>query len=296
MEKKKRLIRFDWFIKKMLRNKSDYRVLEGFLIALLKEEVEIISILESESNKSNEKDKFNRVDILVENSKKEKIIIEIQNEREMGYLKRILFGTSKVIVDHMDAGMKYVEVKKVISISILYFNIGKEKDYIFHGTTEFYGMHTREKLNYSKIEDQDNVFPEYYIICVDKFDDVVKDDLDEWIYMLKNSEVKKEFKSKYIKEARSKLEFEKLSAAEKEIYEYHEKNVYIEGKVVYTARKEGFDKGIKQGRKEGLKEGIKQGEKNKAINIARNMLSQNLSAEMISSITGLSIEEINDLE
>ena len=59
------LIRFDWAIKRLLRNKADFSVLEGFLSELLKDEISIQTILESESNQRIDSDKFNRVDILV---------------------------------------------------------------------------------------------------------------------------------------------------------------------------------------------------------------------------------------
>jgi hypothetical protein len=44
------LVRFDWFMKYMFRDKSDFDVLEGFLSVLLKEDIVILEILESEGN------------------------------------------------------------------------------------------------------------------------------------------------------------------------------------------------------------------------------------------------------
>ena len=61
-------IRFDWAAKHILRDKADFSVFEGFLTVLLKERVEIVELLESESNQQNEDDKFNRVDIKAKNS------------------------------------------------------------------------------------------------------------------------------------------------------------------------------------------------------------------------------------
>jgi predicted transposase/invertase (TIGR01784 family) len=84
------LIRFDWAMKRLLRNKTDYVVLEGFLTVLLGENVKISGIGESESNQENADDKFNRVDILVENDAKEIFIIEIQNCRQVDYFSRML--------------------------------------------------------------------------------------------------------------------------------------------------------------------------------------------------------------
>ena len=77
-ELRDRYIRFDWAIKRLLRQKANFDVLEGFLTVFLNEEVKIIEILESESNQQKEDDKFNRVDIKARNSKGEIIIVEIQ--------------------------------------------------------------------------------------------------------------------------------------------------------------------------------------------------------------------------
>ena len=61
-------IRFDWAIKKLLRDKANYVVLEGFISELLKEDIKIDSILESGSNRLTEENKLNRVDILAKNT------------------------------------------------------------------------------------------------------------------------------------------------------------------------------------------------------------------------------------
>ena len=96
-----RYIRFDWAIKRLLRQKANFGVLEGFLTVFLREKVTIMEILESESNQLTADDKFNRVDIKARNSKDEIIIIEIQNTRELYYLERILYGVAKAITEHI---------------------------------------------------------------------------------------------------------------------------------------------------------------------------------------------------
>ncbi len=103
------LIRFDWAIKRLLRNKADFSVLEGFLSELLKEDICIEDILESESNQQIESDKFNRVDILVKNSKDEFVIIEIQNQNEYDYFHRMIYGASKVISEYISVGQPYIK-------------------------------------------------------------------------------------------------------------------------------------------------------------------------------------------
>lgn len=110
-----------------------FGVLEGFLTVMIGEEVKILEILESEGNQATFDDKFNRVDIKALNSKGEIIIVEVQNTREMYYLERILYGVAKAITEHIYIGESYQNVKKVYSISILYFDLGLGTDYFYHG-------------------------------------------------------------------------------------------------------------------------------------------------------------------
>lgn len=107
-ELRDRYIRFDWAIKRLLRQKANFDVLEGFLTVFLNEEVKIIEILESESNQQKEDDKFNRVDIKARNSKGEIIIVEIQNTSELYYLERVLYGVAKAITEHIKIGRAHV--------------------------------------------------------------------------------------------------------------------------------------------------------------------------------------------
>ena len=97
--KESNIIRFDWAIKRLLRNKANFVVLEGFLTVLLGEKIKICHLLESEGNQEDPDDKFNRVDLLAEDSKGELILIEVQNNNEYAYFQRMLFGTSKLITE-----------------------------------------------------------------------------------------------------------------------------------------------------------------------------------------------------
>ena len=133
----KKLIRFDWAIKRLLRNKADFAVLEGFLSELLFEDIKIEKILESESNQENNEDKFNRVDILIQNSKNELVVIEIQNTYEIDFFHRMAYGSSKALTENLGLGQSYSKIKKIISVNIVYFDLGQGKDYIYKGTTHF---------------------------------------------------------------------------------------------------------------------------------------------------------------
>jgi hypothetical protein len=171
----KKLIRFDWAIKRLLRNKANFVVLEGFLSELLFDDIKIEKILESEGNQESEEDKYNRVDILTQNSKNELVIIEIQNTYEIDYFQRMAYGASKAISENLNIGQSYSEVKKVISINIVYFDLGQGKDYIYKGTTNFEGLHEKDILELSHKQKEtfakkrvSDIFPEYYLIKVNQ--------------------------------------------------------------------------------------------------------------------------------
>ena len=214
MNTKRKLITFDWAIKRLLRSKANFGILEGFLSELLKEDIVILDVLESESNKENKIDKFNRVDLKVRNSQQEIIIIEIQYDREYDYLQRIFYGVSKTAIEYMEEGKAYSGITKVISINILYFDLGSGTDYIYKGTTRFIGLHDHDLLELNEKQKQlfkkdsiESLYPEYYLIKINRFNDIAKDTLDEWIYFLKNEEIKENFTAKGLKEAEKKTEF-----------------------------------------------------------------------------------------
>ena len=222
----KKLVRFDWAMKKMLRHKANFDILEGFLSELLGEEVTIKQVLDSESNKETEDDKFNRVDMLVENERGELVIIEVQNTQEYDYFHRMLFGASKAITEHIKEGSAYAQVKKVISITIAYFDLGQGKDYVYHGTTVFKGIHKGDVLGLSDKQIEvyqknsvHKIYPEYWVIKTGKFRNRINDRLDEWIYFLKNAEIKPTFSAKGLKEASEKLDTMKLPEKERAAYD-----------------------------------------------------------------------------
>ena len=196
---KERLVRFDWAMKKLLRNKANFEILEGFISVLIQQDVTIKNILESESNKQSEDDKYNRVDLLTEIDSGELVLIELQVGGQYDYFQRMLYGSSKLITDYMDAGFSYDKVRKVLSINIVYFDLGHGEDYVYKGITDFRGIHKNDLLNLSTLQKEklsnlehiSEIFPEYYILKVNGFNDLAEDSLDEWIYFLKNSEIKK---------------------------------------------------------------------------------------------------------
>ena len=270
------LVRFDWAAKRILRDKANFGVLEGLLTVLLNEKIVINQILESESNQNFRDDKFNRVDIKALNSKGEIIIVEIQLTRELYYLERILFGVSKAITEHITLGSKYDSVKKVYSINILYFDLGKGADYLYHGKTSFVGVHTGDKLQVNTKEKDaismrtpENIFPEYYIIRVNEFNKVATTPLEEWISYLKDGQIDENTTAPGLAEARQKLQYLKMTKEERQDFDRYIDAVMSQNDVLDTAKMEG--------RAEGRAE--------EKLENARNLKSLGVSTEIIMKAT-----------
>lgn len=279
------LIRFDWAIKRLLRNKADFSVLEGFLTELLKEEIVIENILESEGNQLSSSDKFNRVDILVKNSKGEFVIIEIQNQQEYDYFHRMA-STSKTLTEFISVGEPYRNIKKIYSINIVYFDLGQGEDYIYHGKTNFLGIHKDDKLMLSAKQFEllgknkpSEIFPEYYVIKVNQFNDIAKDTLDEWIYYFKNNEIKDDFTAKGINKAKRLWRLDTLSEEDQNKYKRHLEDLRYGSSMAWTMKVDAEDRVKKERDKE----------------IARNFRDSGVDIETIIKSTGLTKEEIEKL-
>jgi len=240
------LVSFDWAIKRLLRQKAAFGILNGFLSELLFQDISVSEILESEGNQEDENDKFNRLDLLCTNTNGELIIIEVQFYEESDYFHRCLYATSKVITEYMTKSEAYQQVKKVYSINILYFDLGHGKDYLYKGQLDFRGMHQDDKLELSENQKQkfgktfpSDIFPEYYLIKVNNFDDVAKSSLDEWIYFLKNTKLPDNYKAKGLSLVDSQLKYDNMDTANKQQYDQYLKEIRISKDMLETAKSKG---------------------------------------------------------
>ncbi len=274
---------------RLLRQKANFDVLEGFLTVFLGEKATILEILESESNQLSVEDKFNRVDIKARNSKDE-IIIEIQNTRELYYLERILYGVANAITEHISLGETYYKVKKIYSISVLYFDIGKGSDYLYYGQNHFVGVHTGDHLQVN-VKERDaivsrmpaEIFPEYVLIRVNEFDKVAVTPLEEWMKYLKDGTIRPDTTAPGLSEAREKLRYFSMPPKERMAYDEHLSAVMIQNDVLDSAKLEGKIEGRAEGRAEAY------------LSMARNMKQLGAPVDMIVKTTGLTVAKIDAL-
>ena len=307
MSERKRLIRFDWAMKYMLRDPSNFYIAEGFLSALLEEDITVQQILDSESNKDFANDKFTRVDVLIRDSKGRDVIIEIQQAYEPDYMYRVLYGTSKYIAQSIKSGESYRKIAKIVSVSIVYFNLGIGDDYLYHGKTHFIGKTKNDEIhqntpfvknltllkntNFNKVA----IYPEYYFIQIDKYQDEVKRTIDEWIYWFKNDKLREGSSSKHIDKVEEKLDMLHMSNNDRKHYDKYLENVAIDRNVLEGAIEEGMEKGMEKGIEKGMEKGIEKGKKEKSLEIAKSLKIAGINNEIIVQSTGLTIDEIEKI-
>lgn len=303
-------IRFDWAMKRLLRQKANFGILEGLLTTLLGMKIHIKNMLESEINQEDENDKYNRVDMLAENDKGELFLIEVQNNTEYAYFQRMLFGTSKLVTEYIKKGQGYENVRKVYSVNIVYFSLGKGTDIVYHGKTEFRGIHNGDVLELSPFQRQkfnvdavSDLYPEYYILKVNDFNRVAKNSLEEWVYYLNTGDVPQGAKAPGMEEVKEQLTIDRMNKMERNAYYKHLDNIVILRDNIYTEREEGRlegraegrEEGRAEGREEGRAEGKEEGRLEERKTNAKKMKSLGIPVNTISQITGLPVKDIDSL-
>lgn len=300
------LIRFDYAIKKLLRNKANFAVLEGFIEVILGKKCKIQSILESEGNKQNEDDKFNRVDIKAQDEDGELFIVEVQTSRYTYFLERILFGVSKAVVEQATEGDDYGKIKKVYSISVIYYDFGEGEDYIYRGTTEFRGVRKGDILKVSRkeelpeeelaveMEKDENarrnytlkkrpvgdMFPEFCLLRINAFRPSIADALDEWMTFLKDNSIKDDTTAPGLVAAKEVLKQSNMDKEERDAYIRHLESMQNEKSAISYSYAEGKAEGRAEGRAEAM------------LETARKLKSMGLPIDQIAAATNLTPGEI----
>jgi hypothetical protein len=216
----------------------------------------------------------------VKSSVGELILVEVQYDDEIDYFHRMVFGISKLITEYLSESQEYGEIKKAFSINILYFRLGQGKDYIYEYRGSFVGVNQNDTLLPTKaqqarfnIKTVADIFPKYYIVRVGNFKkEEAQTPLDEWVYFLKNSEIKDSFKAKGMAEAKQVLDAYNMNEQDRVDYDHFVKNRRIAKSVWNTA--------------------VGKIERKQAIETARIALEEGVNLASIVKITKLTLDEV----
>jgi predicted transposase YdaD len=201
-------------------------------------------------------------------------------------MHKACFNSSRLVIDGIYGNQDYTAIKKVFHISLLYFTTKQMQKPIYHGKTIIHEVDTSHPVDVRIANqglvmfDTPNIFPEYFFISVPMFDDVIHGEIDEWLYVMKHSDTKEGFKSPYMKKVEERLAVIKMSNSERNEYIYYQKESVHSQDVLTAAEAKGEAKGEARGIEK----------------TALNMLKQKLDSELITTVTGLSSEDILKLK
>ncbi|ONI41670.1 hypothetical protein AN639_03350 [Candidatus Epulonipiscium fishelsonii] len=263
--KKRELISFEYAMKHILREEENLDILEGFLSALLKEDVTIVEILKNKDNKETQ------MELLIKDGK---TIVVIQHSKEDDYLGKMIWKTAKTILDR---NKNHTNIEKIISVNILYFNSCIGNGYIYKGETSFKDW---QSIQTSELIIARNIFPEYYLINIENFDNEAKNELDEWIYFFKHNTIREGAVSKILVSTKERLAVSRLTDKEKQSYEHYLKeNNTVNVSILKNVKQEGINQGVYQ----------------EKIEVAKKAIMKGLKIDLIMEMTGLPFKEIEKL-
>ena len=273
----------DFGFKRIFGEEANKDLLIDFLNQLLSAEEGLIKSIKYMNPEKSGASLYERkavFDIYCENERGEKFIVEMQKAKQKFFKDRSLFYSTFPIREQAEKGDWDFELKKVYLIAILDFEFDEdkaEKDKFIYNV-KLSDIETK-KVFYDKLT--------FIYIEMPKFNktiDEVETHFDKWLYVLKNlnffEKIPSKIKEKIFKKLFIQAEIAKLSVDEQKNYQESLKNYRDLKNVIDTAKEESFNEGKLEGKRE----------------IAKNALQQGLSVEIIQSLTGLSIEEIKNLE
>ncbi|MEI0703210.1 Rpn family recombination-promoting nuclease/putative transposase [Brachyspira intermedia] len=278
----------DYFMRYMFAKEGHEHILLNLINSVRadynQETFEELKVLNTFNLKETINDKQSIVDVRAITKSGETVLVEIQRVGNQSFVYRSLYYWAKGYVSNLRNNEKYNDLKQVIVINILDFNLLKDIDKE-HSCYVIKELETNHILT-NHLEMHFLELPKYLSSTSS-----LTDELNAWFYFLT------------IKEKREKMEeimkmLVKKNPIMKEVYD--EYNKFVDTKDLFENyaeyEKNYFDiLALSEERMKGREEGREEGEKNKAISIAKSLKKSGLDSKFISENTGLSIDEIENL-
>ena len=296
----------DFGFKKLFGEKPSKPLLLDFLNELLIEQegpIKNITYLNTEHLGSSPLDRRAIFDIYCENEKGEKFIVELQKAKQSYFKDRTLFYATFPIQEQAKQNDWDFKLKAVYTVAILDFVFEEDKSDIhkYRYDVKLTDIETC-KVFYDKLT--------FIYLELPKFKkkiDELSTNFEKWLFVLKNlhklNKIPDQLKEERFEKLFAITEVAHFTREELKSYEDSKKfyrdiknsmdTAFEEGKV------EGKEEGLKQGELKGLKkgriEGLKEGKKTMIVEIIQKGVSNNMSVETLTQITGLTEKEVLDI-
>ncbi|AEM22769.1 hypothetical protein Bint_2158 [Brachyspira intermedia PWS/A] len=283
----------DYFVRYLLSDKGSEAILLDFINSIMLDSgmktFRSVEILTPFNFKENYEDKETIADVKCITQNGTVVIIEIQLQGNSRFPERILYYWASNYNKLLKQGEKYDALTPVISINLLNFNLD-DNDFI-HSCYMIYDTNNKRLLT-------DHL--QIHIIELKKFKyNTLEYDLNCWLkfFTMKDKDNKEVIMSELVKEKPIMEEVQRrynnFIKDRLMMNEYDKRQAYLYGNQIMLEEERRL--GRVEGKEEGIKEGIEQGIEQEKYSLARNMKNKNMDLNLISELTGLSIEKIEKL-
>ena len=277
MVEKKPAVINDYIFKKIFSKKGNESILKDFLISVLNIPIQKVETrAEVSLERQLEENKLGRLDILAKLDDNTIVNIEVQILNKYNFIDRTMYYWSGNYYNELRAGEDYKEVKKVIAINILDYEIFEEGPYheIARIRRDFKNKILTDKM-------------ELHFIQIPKFlkeNRGTKTKLEQWMQFISQKDEKEVElamkENEEIKKANEEYEYLTGDEAERRLAFLREEAIRDEKTMLKGSREEGIEIGKKENK----------------IEIAKNMLEEGMDIKTISRLTKLTIEEIEKIK
>lgn len=280
----------DVAFKKLFGIECHKPLLVSFLNAILALEgarrIKMVEFLTKEQAPLIGASKTSTLDVKCTDERNVQYIVEIQNKKLPGFIKRMPCYAAYSSVKHSLVASDYLDLKPVILLAIANHELfpSKEKIISYHRTLDVETLeHNLQDMSYVFIE-----LPKF-----DKNEDDLETLQDKWIYFFKNWEKDREVPAKM----QEKELIEAYNAMEQFNWNREEMEAYIKANIAltdeYAARQKEREEGLQEGLEKRREEGFEKGRQEVREAFVRSMLKENFSPLQISKVTGLTEKEIS---
>ncbi|PTY39144.1 Rpn family recombination-promoting nuclease/putative transposase [Brachyspira hampsonii] len=278
----------DYFIRYLLASEGNEDILENIVNSVLKDlgfkEVHNLHIINPHNLPENINLKESVLDVKAVTKSNKKIIIEIQLSGNIDFLKRIYYYISRNIVSEVEEKEPYDIISEIISINFVNFSMDFNDEGKPHRCFKLI-----DTENHNVVLDM----VQMHILEVPRFKSILYSSNIEYIKRNKILSWIEFFTAKDLDKAKERLKeanfimdkvinkYERFISSEDEMEVYNARDAFLYGQTVML--------------KKEREEGIKEGKKSEKIAIAKEMKNKNMNIELIRELTGLSIEDIEEL-
>lgn len=285
----------DFGFKKLFGTEVNKDLLIDFLNSLIHDQGRITDLTYLKSERLGESESMRKAifDVYCENERGEKFIVEMQKAPQAFFKDRSIFYSTFPIRDQAIQGKEWnFELKAVYTIGILnfVFDDNRKDDRVMHHEVKLLDVNSKEvfydKLTYIYLE-----MPKFR-----KTEAELETNFDKWLYLLKHlPDLERRpgaLQDRIFERAFQIAEIARFTPQEREEYEEAWKTYNDWNNIVSTAKYEGRIEGKIEGRIEGKIEGEKEGQQKALEQVVRSAIKQGLANELIASLTGLTLSEI----